>query len=128
MADYQLTANANVIFRSADGAHIPNDPNNRDWQDYQTWVASGNTADPYVPPAPPPVTTVSQRQARIALSRAGLLPQVESAVQAAGGEVQITWDYADVINRSDPLITTIGTQLNLTSAQIDQLFQLASLI
>lgn len=29
-----------------DGANIPNDPRNRDWQEYQDWIALGNTADP----------------------------------------------------------------------------------
>jgi hypothetical protein len=39
-------------------AHIPNDPANRHWVEYQEWVEAGNTAKPYpeggVPvPAPP---------------------------------------------------------------------------
>jgi len=39
-----------------DGAWIPNDPSNRDWAEYQTWLGEGNTAQPYsawVPPTPP---------------------------------------------------------------------------
>lgn len=32
-----------VIRRVADGAAIPNDPANRDWQEYQKWLAQGNT-------------------------------------------------------------------------------------
>jgi hypothetical protein len=36
------------IFRIPDGATIPNDPANTDWQAYQVWLAAGNTP---LPPA-----------------------------------------------------------------------------
>jgi hypothetical protein len=52
MSEYQLTATESVI-RTADGAYIPADPANRDWQEYQTWLAAGGVPDPYVPPPEP---------------------------------------------------------------------------
>jgi hypothetical protein len=70
--------------------------------------------------------SVTQKQARLALLGAGLLTQVDAAVTAAGGAAQITWEYADVIKRTDSLIVNIGTSLGLTSAQIDALFATAS--
>jgi hypothetical protein len=32
----------NIIIRDEDGAHIPDDPTNRDWQEFQEWIAKGN--------------------------------------------------------------------------------------
>lgn len=49
MSDYQLTA-TDVVIRNSDGAFIPNDPANRDWMEYQDWLAGGGVPDPYVPP------------------------------------------------------------------------------
>ena len=51
MADYQLTNSTSVI-RTEDGACIPNDPANRDWVEYQEWLADGGEPDP-APPLPP---------------------------------------------------------------------------
>lgn len=51
MAEYQLTATDSVI-RTADNAYIPNDPANRDYAEYQQWVADGGVPDPYKKPQP----------------------------------------------------------------------------
>ena len=37
---------ANLICRVSDGACIPFDPGNTDYQDYLEWVAEGNTPEP----------------------------------------------------------------------------------
>jgi hypothetical protein len=87
---------------------------------YEGLMASG------VAIAPPVVTRVTPRQARLALLAAGLLPQVEAAVKAAGGATQITWEYATEIDRNSELINTLGTQLGLTAFAIDYLFNQAA--
>lgn len=40
---YKLLKNSNGVQRLEDGAFIPDHPGNRDWQDYQNWLALGNT-------------------------------------------------------------------------------------
>lgn len=55
---YKLTATTSII-RMADGAYIPPDTENRDYQAYLAWVAEGNTADPYVPPTVAPKSIFS---------------------------------------------------------------------
>ena len=56
MAEYQLTATDSSVIRTEDSACIPNDPANRDWVEYQNWLALGNEPDPYVEPPPAPPT------------------------------------------------------------------------
>jgi hypothetical protein len=48
---YTLTELPNTIIRDEDGAFIPTDPDNIDYQDYLAWLDAGNTPNPYVPPA-----------------------------------------------------------------------------
>lgn len=75
----------------------------------------------FLTPNPVP-QSVSACQARLALNAAGLLNEVNTAVNAAGGATLITWEYATTINRTDPLIASVGTSMGLTSAAIDALF------
>jgi hypothetical protein len=46
MGAYRLVTGSDCIQRTSDGAFIPRDPDNRDWQAYQAWLAEGNTPDP----------------------------------------------------------------------------------
>jgi hypothetical protein len=76
MAAYQLTSSGTSIVREVDGAFIPTDPANADFQIYEAWLKAGNTPDPA--PVPTPVTQV---QAAAFLAR--FTPTEQIAVQSA---------------------------------------------
>jgi hypothetical protein len=66
--------------------------------------------------------TVSDLQARRALLAAGMLPAVEAAVSAAGGDTLLYWERSLVVRRDSPFIATMGTVLGLSAETIDGLF------
>lgn len=78
-------------------------------------------------PAPPPAA-VTPYQARLALARAGLLSAVEAAVQTAGAEAAMAWEYAVVIEHRGALVSQIAAALGLTDGQVDDLFRVAGSI
>lgn len=54
---YQLTPTTTII-RLADNAFIPAGPANRDYAEYQQWLAEGNTPEPADPPPAPDIAAL----------------------------------------------------------------------
>ena len=79
-----------------------------------------------VAPAPVIPTTVSMRQARLALLQVDILDEVNTAIAAGTEADKITWEYATEVNRSDALVTNMAAALNLTEQDLDDLFTLAN--
>jgi hypothetical protein len=77
-----------------------------------------------VAPAAPSVVTM--RQAKIQLSRAGILGAVNDFIDGmegqAGEEARIEWDYATELRRDHPLVAALGPQFDLSEEDIDALF------
>jgi hypothetical protein len=78
--------------------------------------------------ASPQVGVVSRMQARLALLNAGLLDQVEAAVDAGDRALQIYWDNASHFHRDHPLLLQLAAAIGLTAEQVDQLFAAAAQI
>lgn len=70
--------------------------------------------------------SVTMRQARLALHAAGLLGQVEAAIEALPElnrtEVRIEWDYASEVHRASKFVTLLGAALELDKQSLDDLF------
>lgn len=117
---YNVTP-AGQLVRQHDSANIPRDPDNTDYALYLKWVREGNTATvlPAVVSIP---TSVTMRQARLALLQAGCLDAVSAAVAQMGGAAVIEWEYAQVVERSSPLVAALA----LPTAEVDGLFTLAA--
>lgn len=64
---YQLTT-GDTIQRLSDGAFIPPDPANIDYQAFLKWCEEGNTPEPYVAPEPPAPPTPEEKLAASGLT------------------------------------------------------------
>lgn len=69
---------------------------------------------------------VSRFQAKAALSAAGLLPQVETAIAAADPVAQLAWSEAIEFKRNSPTIVGLAATIGLTETQVDDLFRTAA--
>lgn len=97
---YTLVAGSTSLLRE-DGAFVPADPANLDYQAYLAWVALGNTAAP----APtPPVVKPQQITATQFLNRIppAVLPVLWSTPQT--GVLLITLAAANMIDLTDPAV------------------------
>lgn len=80
----------------------------------------------------PAIPSVTRRQALRALSAAGLLGEVEAAIDALPEPervaARIDWDNAMDFRRDFPLVIRLAAALELTDGQLDDLFSAAAAI
>lgn len=75
---------------------------------------------------PPIPQSVSPRQIRQALTRAGLRASVEAAVAAGDQDTKDWYEFATAFERSNPVVAELGAALNVSDAQLDDLWILAA--
>jgi hypothetical protein len=120
--NYKLTNQDSVI--RDDGACIPFDPANRDYQQYLAWLAEGNTPEPADPTTPQPII-VSPRQIKQALDQVGLYDDVEAAIAAGDRQLKIWWSDATSFESNHPMVVSMAAGLGVTEQQLTDLFNLA---
>ncbi|WPB58652.1 hypothetical protein [Xylophilus sp. GOD-11R] len=129
---YQLTAVPGIILRTTDGYFVPVAEGNADYLAYLAWVEEGNEAEPAPAPEPDEASvprSVTPSQAREALIDAGLLEQVEAAINAIPGveglKARNKWEHATSVDRDWPLLAQVSEALGLSDADLDALFAAA---
>ena len=91
----------------------------------------GEVFVPAPTPAPTPVVppSVTMRQARLALLGAGLLANVDAAINALPSPqkeaARIEWEYSKEVQRHSGFVSVLAPLLGLTDAQTDALFLVA---
>lgn len=71
---------------------------------------------------------VTPMQFRLALDAAGLLDDCEAAVENAPREVKLRWEYAVLIERTNPFIDQFAAMLDKTAEEVDAVFEAAAQI
>ena len=131
---YTLISQTGGVARS-DGAIIPPDPSNADWQAYQAWLATGNTPTPAAAPAIAIPSQVPMWAMQAALQVAGRYAAINQTIsgwsQASDpGEVAafFAWTMGNYAFRGSSFIATFANTFGLASADIDSLFIAAARI
>lgn len=91
------------------------------------WSGNTNFINPIIPEKVVPLL-VTARQARLLLLQKGLLSTVENMISQRDEASRITWEYATIFERDNPLLTQLSEDLGLTEEEIDEFFIEASRI
>jgi len=79
------------------------------------------------PPAPPaPIPSISPRQIRQALTRAGLRTAVEAAVAAGDQDLKDWYEFSTAFERINPQVEEMGTALGVSAESLDDLWALGA--
>lgn len=119
---YTDATNSAVVRTNPNGSiesRVASDP------EVQAAITAGNVK-PYVAPPPPIPQTISAMQAKVALSRAGLLTPVQNWVASQNAETQLIWANASSFSRDSTMLNGAAAALGLTPAQVDALFVTAA--
>jgi len=125
---YTLIYNSTSISRDADGATIPADPMNADYQIYEVWLAAGNTPTPApVPPAPVPTCQLWQLQAVMTPAQ---WTAVTNAIATLNNPAVSAFfaHGTNVIPANSTTLLSLGTTIGLTAAQVVALVQQAAAV
>lgn len=108
---------------------VPKDSGNRHYREVEEWITNGGVVEEYVEPVVVP-SSVTMRQARLALLQAGLLLAVEDEINLLDEpyrtQAKIEWEYATHVERISSLVGLLTSKLSMSVDDIDQLFITAS--
>jgi len=91
-------------------------------------LPEGAVVEPYIAPPTPIPSTVTRFQALAVLAAGGYLPTIKTYIATLGEDniARLAWENATDWERTSPTLNALATMLNLTSAEVDDLFVAAS--
>jgi hypothetical protein len=110
MKTFKLTK-SEMILRARDGAFIPPDPGNRDYQEYMTWLAAGNTPDP-ADTESPIVSTPTLNDRLAALEMVSERDAVYDKIVARGQKGKFTREQIDLLVKCGWLTEEEGQRIS----------------
>ena len=121
---------SNGKLRGPDGVVFPYDDTHPKFTDFFTWLENGGTLLPDEEPEVVVRQKVSNAALCMALSQMGMLGAVESFVEQLPFDAPavLLWKKAVEFKRSDLLWDFFAPQLNFSSTDVDNLFNMAGQI
>lgn len=91
---------------------------------WENWIDPDAPTVPTIPTAPADrnIAVVSMRQARLVLLKHNMLDSVELYIKSTDKSIQIEWEYATIVEKNNPLVTSIAALLQLSQEDVDLLF------
>ena len=76
--------------------------------------------------APPPVTIISPRQIRMAMTQMSLRNAVEAVVAAGDQDLKDWYEFSTYFDRNHPQVIAMATTLSIDDTQLDALWALGA--
>lgn len=109
------------VVRNAQGIAVAFGPNDDNYEPSEPY-----TVEDVAPVIAVPITPISPRQIRQALTRAGLRAAVEAAVAAGDQDLKDWWEFSTAFERLNPQVTAMAAALGFSVSDLDQLWALGA--
>lgn len=88
--------------------------------------AEANSISAANSPAPEPITRISPRQIRMALTQLGLRNKVETAIAAGDQNLKDWYEFSTYFDRNHPQVLQMAATLNVSKEELDMLWSLGA--